>query len=243
MSWIGIVLTGTLLYRAARGRFLSKYPFFYAYLAFVLSQSLVRFTVSRFSPALYADVYWSTEFLGAIVGCFVIWEIYSRTLSPYPGLSRFSRSMMLIAIAAVLARVLLTRAKDPMTILFQSTTDLDRNLRSIQAIFLAFMVALLYHYSIPLGKNMLGIISGYALFVGASVISLAVRFLLARELQLQPLTYILTLLIWCITLWYYEPNPQPAPETRLETDYTAISSATARAFSQARSYLLRSVRP
>ncbi len=243
ISWIGISLIGTLLYRAIRGRFLSEYPFFYFYLAFVLSQSVVRFAASRVSADLYANVYWSTEFLSAIVGCLVIWEIYSRTLSPYPGVSRFTKAMIVSAIAAVLVKLLLTHADNPMAIFVQSTTEFDRSLRSIQAIFLAFLLALLYHYSIPLGKNMLGIISGYTLFVAVSVISLAVRFLLGPELQLQPISYLMTLLLWCITLWYYQPNPQPAPEKRLETDYLVISSATARAFSQARSYLLRSVRP
>ena len=243
MSWIGISLLGLLLYRAFRGRFASEYPYFYFYLAFVLSQSVVRFAASRVSANLYEDVYCSTEFLSAIVGCLVIWEIYSRTLSPYPGVSRFARTMILVAIAAILAKLILSHAENPMAIFVQSTTELDRSLRSIQAIFLAFLVALLYHYSIPLGKNMLGIISGYTFFVAVSVISLAVRFLLGRELQLQPISYDLTMVIWCITLWQYQPNPQPAPEKRLETDYLAISSATARAFSQARNYLLRSVRP
>jgi hypothetical protein len=243
MSWFGITLLGTLLYRAIRGHFLSEYPYFYFYVAFVFSQSVVRFSVARISPELYANVYWSTEFLSAIVGCLVIWEIYSRTLTPYPGVSRFSRSMILIAITAVLAKLFLTHANNPMAVFFQSTTELDRNLRSIQAIFLVFIVALLYHYSIPLGRNMLGIISGYTFFVAVSVIGLAVRFLLTRELQLQPISYDLAMVFWCITLWYYEPNPQPATETGLETDYHAISTATARAFSQARSYLLKSVRP
>ncbi|MGH9703331.1 MAG: hypothetical protein ACRD4K_08140, partial [Candidatus Acidiferrales bacterium] len=191
----------------------------------------------------YSSVYWSTEFLSALVGCLVIWEIYSRTLLPYPGVSRFSRSMILAAIAAVLVKLLLTHADHPLAIFVQSTTELDRSLRSLQAIFLVFLLALLFHYSIPLGKNMLGIISGYTLFVAVSVISLAVRFLLGRELQLQPISYVVTLAIWCITLWLYRPSLQPAPEGRLETDYLAISSATARAFSQARSYLLKSVRP
>ncbi len=243
LSWFGIILLGTLIFRAIRGHFFSEYPYFYLYVAFVLSQSLVRFSVARISPGLYADVYWSTEFLSAIVGCLVIWEIYSRTLAPYPGVSRFTRTMIVLAVAAVLAKLLITHWDNPMAIFVQSTTELDRGLRSVQAIFLVFMVGLLFHYSIPLGKNMLGVISGYTLFVAASVISLAVRFLLNRELQLQPISYDLSMVIWCITLWNYQPNPLPVPERRLESDYHAISSATARAFSQARSYLLKSVRP
>src|ERR1700721_1321754 len=45
--WSGILLETLLLVRGFRGRLLGRYPVFYAYIFFVCSQSLIRFSFYR----------------------------------------------------------------------------------------------------------------------------------------------------------------------------------------------------
>ena len=119
--------------------------------------------------------------------------------------------------------------------------ELDRNLRTIQAVVLLTLFGLVRHYSIPIGKNMRGIAMGYGFFVATSLLNLSLRVYFGKAFhsvwQLgQPLEYCATAAIWCAMLWSYHPSP--APNDEMERDYQRVSSDAVTAMVRLRSYLL-----
>ena len=78
--WVlGILLEGLLLFRSWRARHFLKFPFFFSYVGFVLVQSVVRYSVNKFYPSQYANVYWCTEFVGVVAGCAVVLTLSNRS--------------------------------------------------------------------------------------------------------------------------------------------------------------------
>lgn len=246
--WTCNLLLVLLLVRSISRRLFWKYPIFYFYLSWVLLDSFLSFYLYLVRPSAYESYYWSAEFLSVALGYCIIWEIYRQVLLDYPGVARMAKSVLLVVFIVVVAKVL-TRTLggydwSPAAI----PAMLERNLRTIQAMLLAGLVGLLIYYAIPVGRNVKGMISGYGLFVGASVANLTLGIRLGEQFQpwwqyLQPIAYILALLIWTATLWSYAPNPKPEAEVELEHDYQLVSGQIDRAINQARSYLLRAVRP
>lgn len=244
ISLLGVLLIGAILARSFKEHMFGKYPAFYSYLAYVLVQSVIRFSVNAVRPSLYPNVYWYTEFLGILVGCGVIWEIYSQALAGYAGVVRVARALIIAAILIALAWVLIDRsAQSSLLFPLDTAADLDRTLRGVQAIFLVLVVTLLLYYAIPLGRNLKGMIVGYGVYVGITIITLAVRSFLGMELQVQPLAYSLALMVWCTTLWSYAPNPKAERDPRLEGDYEAVSAMALGKITQVRRYLSRVARP
>ena len=92
--WACMAVEALLLARALWGRLLKQYPAFYAYLLFVWTQSLFRFSVYHAQPQLYLRVYWITEWLGVLAGCAVVFEIYRVGLRAYPGTARLARNLL-----------------------------------------------------------------------------------------------------------------------------------------------------
>lgn len=243
ISLIGVFLIGVILARSLKEQMFGRYPVFYSYLAYVLAQSVIRFSAYAVRPSLYADIYWYTEFLGILVGCGVIWEIYSQALATYAGVVRVARASIILAILMALVWVWIARsaqASPPLAL--DAAADLDRTLRGVQTIFLILLVTLLLYYAIPLGRNLKGMVVGYGAYVGITMVALGVRHLVGVELQVQPFAYTLALIIWCATLWSYVPNPKTKGTPKIEADYEAVSGMALEAITQARRYLSRMAR-
>ena len=52
---------------------------------------------------------------------------------------------------------------------------IERDVRTVQAIFLFMILAVISYYRIPIGKNLKGMISGYGLYIVTSLFTLAIR--------------------------------------------------------------------
>ncbi len=231
--WGGIALEGLLLIRAVSGRFFRSYPLFYLYLTHVFLVSLLRFFVYIFESGSYPSFYWWTEFLSVAVGCGVIWEIFRQALSQYPGAARMAKNALWAIFVAVVSMAFLNALTGPIWSAARTTAELERNLRTVQAILLFTIVGVLAYYAIPAGRNLKGMVLGYGFFIGASVINLTLRSYLGDGFQpwwqyLPALTYSATLLIWCSTLWSYQPNPQLEPDVGIERDYELVAAGTSR---------------
>lgn len=242
--WIGIALELLLLIRGLWGRLFFRYPAFYSYISFVLCQSLLRQSVLRWNYPLYANLYWTTEFLGVLIGCGIVFEIYRIGLSAYPGTARMARS----ALSLVFALAVLEALMNTQWWRIATVWGLERNLRVVQALAIAALVLLFLFYSIRFGKNLNGILLGYSLFVGMSVIQLTFVSPAGTRFSdfwsyLHPLSYDLALAMWAGCLWSYQGCPEPEPGVRLEQEYQRIAAVTQRRLQETRGYLRKAVRP
>ncbi len=124
--------------------------------------------------------------------------------------------------------------------------ELEGVLRTVQAVGLGALVLLFFSYSIPFGRNLKGVLLGYGLFIGESVIWLTFassggnRF---RDIwfYLHPASYFVVLGVWAMHLWSYAPNPEPKRAVHLEEQYQSIAVATSRRLREGRAYLAKVV--
>jgi hypothetical protein len=224
--WAGNIVLGVLLYRGLRQRLAREYPVFYGYAAYVLCSSLILFRLSLASQRAYTAGYWLAEFAGVLLGVAVTWEIYGAALGECPGVRRMGRSLITLLVLVLFAKFVAGLAAQPV---LAPPLELMRNLRFAQAVLLLAILSLLVYYRAPLGRNVAGLLYGYTLFIATAVVNLALRSALGARFQswwtvLQPLAYLVTLVVWCAGLWSRETNPLPNPA--LEQDYARFSRQT-----------------
>jgi hypothetical protein len=245
--WVTNALEVIILGRAAQQRLLKTYPMFYIYLAYVLVESGLRFYIYLRHPAYYGPFYWSTQLLSVFLGYGVVWEIYRQALTRYPGALRMSRNALALIFVVVVFRVLLNLLWVGFSSLPQTTAELERDFRTVQAFLLVSIAGVMSYYRIQIGRNLRGMMIGYGFFIGTSIIILTLRSHFGDQFQiwwqyLQPAAYVFVLLVWCMTLWSYQPNPEPEAECRIEQDYQSLVQATRRRFRQVRAHVGRTVR-
>ena len=244
--WGCIVLETLLLVLGFRGKLLARYPVFYAYIFFVLVQSLLRFSIYHSRPELYSLVYWITEGLGVLIGCGVVFEVYRVGLAAYRGTARMARNLLAFLFVMAFTKGLVETWNDPHWSSVGTTLDVERLLRVLQSLAIIALVVMSLFYSIPFGRNLRGILLGYGLFVGISVIQLTFvtnsgsRFYHFWS-QVHPGSYFVVLCLWVMHLWSYAPNPEPKRAVRLEEQYQRIAATTSRRLREGRGYLAKVV--
>ncbi len=245
--WGSIGLEILLLVRAFRGKLATHYPVFYLYISFVLAQDLLRFFVYRWEPRLYSPHYWTTEFLGVVAGCAVMFEICRVALAAYPGTARLARNLLAIGFVLACTNAAVAASNDAHRWI-ATCVNLERDVRIVQALTLFALVALFLLYAIPFGRNLRGILIGYGLFVGLSVIQLAFVAVMGNMDSkilafLHPVSYALALCVWVGHLWVYRSNPEPERAFAFEQQYARVAAATRYRLREARGYLEKAVHP
>ncbi len=245
--WSGIVLESLLLARGLQAKLWTRYPVFYAYISFVWLQSLLRFSIFHLRPQQYRPIYWITEGLGVLAGCAVVFEIYRVGLAAYRGTARMARNLLGFVFVLAFTKALVDTWNDPQWWLIATTMDLERLLRTVQSFAILALVVLFLFYAIPFGRNLRGILLGYGVFVGLSVIQLT--FVTDSSSRFHnfwsyasPASYFIVLGVWAVHLWSYFPSPEPKRAVRLEEQYQRVAAATAQRLREARGYLAKGVR-
>ncbi|HEV2618296.1 MAG TPA: hypothetical protein VGU63_16985 [Candidatus Acidoferrales bacterium] len=225
-----------------------RFPIFYCYVGSVLLVDLLAIPTYRMLPGFYGLFYWSTAFLTAALGYGVILEIYGRSLAGFPGVSRWIRIVLgglLFVIAAKALVELFGGAANPWA---SSAALLERDLRTAQAILLGALLGIFIFYRIAIGKNLRGIIAGYALYVGVRVIELTAYAQLGKAdgifvSQLEPIGYLICLIIWTVALWSPAREPIAEGAPGMERDYGLLLQQTRTKLARACGHLSRTVRP
>jgi len=242
----GLLLELLLLLRGLQARLVTRYYFFYIYAVSVIVVTVTMVVAIWKVPAVYHGWYWPLQFGTLVTGYGILLEILNHVLAPYPGAEKFARFSGLMAFAAILCFALIAPRifpqQSPGTVI-----EFERDLRSIQAIFVFVLLAVIFYYGIPIGRNMKGMIMGYGLYVLTSLMSLAVRAYAGASFDrvwdvVQPLSYDGSLAIWLVALWSYCPNPSPDPNISLEEDYEALASKTKSVIGAIRNYLRKAAR-
>ena len=245
--WLAaVILEAAILVRGFLAGTLRRYPYFYSYIAFVFVQEIVRISFYARYRDLYPQVYWFTQFLGLFFGCGVLWEIYRLALAPFPGAQRVARYFFGAIVMVLLVKTLSGIASTGLNWPVSNTVDVERDLRFLQAVALSALVSVFAFYSLSLGRNLLGLILGYGIFLATSVINLSVRAQVGDRFQLlwvylQPSLYVIVLCIWGSGLWNYVATQRPARVLQMAQDYERLVSSTRSRLSELRSHLGRGI--
>jgi hypothetical protein len=225
--WLsGIFVLGVILVRSVPGKSLARYPLFYAYVASVLFTSAFFYV----KPSLYVRFYWTMQFVTLSLGCGVIFEISRFVFAEHVSLDRVVRWIMGTTFGMIFFLVAIHAFLLPHWNLSKNTADLERDLRLAQAVALLTIVFLTQYYGIEIGKNMKGMILGFGVYVGASIISLTLQLFVGDRFMpawiiIQPSSYLAALLIWTVALWSYEPAPARSSEVT-DADYQRLAGRT-----------------
>jgi hypothetical protein len=244
--WSGIALELLLLVRGLQGKLLARYPVFYVYILFVWMQSLLRFSIYHTYPQLYVPVYWITEYSGVLIGCGVVFEIFRVGLVAYPGTARMARKLVAFMFVMALTKGLVDTWNNPHWWSITTTIEFERALRTAQSLAIIALVVLSLFYSIPFGRNLRGVLLGYGLFVGESIVWLTFDSAGGEKFReywsnVHPASYFVVLGVWTVHLWSYAPNPEPKRAVRLEEQYQRIAATTSRRLREGRGYLAKVV--
>jgi hypothetical protein len=232
--WLGgLLVEGVILVRSIQGKSFAKYSLFYVYIASVLVKSMFLYVVSIARPSLNVTVYWPAQFITLSLGCGVIFEISRHVFAQHVSLDRFARWTMLTTFGLIFVLVAIHAFLLPRWNLAANTADLERDLRIAQAIVLMTILFLTGYYGIEIGKNIRGMILGFGVYVGASVLSLTIRLLVGPRFSsawqvIQSSAYFVALSIWAVALWSYEAEPAAGPPSISGGEYQILAGRTQR---------------
>jgi hypothetical protein len=226
----GLLFEFVLLVRSVQTKAFTKYIYFYAYISCVFVVSAGLF-IGHSRLEFYEAWYWPTQFATLAMGCGVVLEIVRQALAPYPGAGRIARRASCAVFIVTFCYVEWRVASRAVWSTVAATVELERDLRVIEALLVATVLAIVFYYRIEVGKNVTGMILGFGAYVGVSLTTLALRSFLgpgfnALWSDLQTASYFFALIVWTVALWSYEPNPKPATPGRGSAGYDALVQGT-----------------
>jgi hypothetical protein len=230
VGYTGLLVEVLILIRSIQCRIFAKYPIFYTYLLTVLGVSVFLQMAHAATPSLYALLYWRLQFVTMALGCGVIVEISRHVFARHVSLDRFVRWVAIVTFGSIFLVFAIHVVFLPHWKPAANPAELERNLRIAQAIALMSIVFLTGYYGIEIGRNMKGLILGFGVYVGASIISLTLRLFVGIRFSpiwkpVGPLSYMAALIIWAVALWSYAPAPD-LPSEPTEVDYRGLAGRT-----------------
>jgi len=186
------------------------------------TDNLTRFTWLAFYVVLFCYSVLSVA-MTMLAACVIAAEIFRYVLSARHNLEKFFRFLR-VAIAGTIFWAAVETMGLPEFVphnnkpTWLARLTLTRNFDAIEAIFILAILAMLFYYRIPLGKNLKGMFLGSGLFLGTTVALYSVRLYAGHPLfqrwmewtYLTNITYDICMVIWLVSFWNYHPNP-PSP--------------------------------
>lgn len=243
-----MALEGAVLFRGLRAALLKKYPFFYTYVACVLLIELLRFAFYTSTPRFFQAFYWYSELIAVVASYGIIVEIFRKALKHNPGVARVAQKLLLVILVIAVSYAASDLLHGGFASMPRATADLGRDLKYVEGALLLTMLAIFLQYRISFGRNLLGLTVGYSLWVGLDVVNLALLSFPGNEFSVGlrkslSIAYVITLVVWCTSLWSCQPDPVPPPESTIDRDYALLAAKTSAALAQLSSRIGRTLRP
>lgn len=204
-------------------------PVFFGYLIFHASRSWILLTIHKFFHDSYAFSYWSLEFLDAVLGFAVIYEIFSQILRPYPSVRKIAvllfrwASVVLVLIAAVSAGF--AQGNDSMR-LVAGILAWQRCVYIIQCGLLFYLFIFASSLGLTWRHHVFGIAFGFGLCASVELVALTMRAYFGDMDHsvysiIKPVNYDCAVLIWMGYLLTAEkpvslPQQEPRHDGELE---------------------------
>jgi len=244
--WLGgLLIEGVILVRSVLGRSLAKYPFFFLYIASVFASSMALYVIAVARPPM-PGLYWPKQYVTLFLGCGVIFEISRYVFAQRVTLDRVALWTMLVTFGAIFLSVAIQAFFLPHWNVTTNTADLERDLRIAQAIALMTILFLSRYYGIAIGKNIKGMILGFGIYVGASILSLTLRLFVGARFEpafavIQSTAYLVALWVWMVALWSYEEEPTEKPPSISGGEYQLLAGRTQEMLGSINDHLDRTV--
>lgn len=210
LAIFAMALEATLLMRARQGRFLSQFPLFYSYLTYVLGWSLITSLLYFLMPQQYPTVFWFCFMVMLVAEFAVLLEGSDHIFKPYHPIRRLGRLLTLCICLTFLFVFII-----PSLMQHQSSSvamlDLVKLTSLTKAVLIVIMLGAARLYRLPLGKNVSGMMLGFATYLAINIANIALdaRYGGVGYAEIfaivGPVSFVLALAIWNVALWRYDP--------------------------------------
>jgi len=212
--FVSVATLAAVLIRGARTRSAKTYSYFYTQLGVSFVLGLAAYGVHSLDLKAYDEFYWIAQFLTMTLACANIPEILRHAFVRHSDTRRFAAALNLLLIVVVMAFVsviLIDHGNWHDTARF---IRLERDFRAVEALILVALLAGVFYFGVPLGGNLTGLFAGYGLYIGASLITVAVDSRFPRLFawawsRIEALSYLASLLIYIFAFWDFHPPPIP----------------------------------
>jgi hypothetical protein len=210
---------------------LSEFSFFFSYLFYLLITSIVVNLADVLGLQFYVTAFW-LRFLTLVIAEFaLLLEIGDHIFRPYPAIRKLGRLItlgitFLFSIAYILPPLIEAR---PTSI---AILDLVKRSALTKGVIIVALLGMARFYRVRLGRNVAGLVLGFAAYMAINTANFALAESYGRELYgpifstVGPLSQTLCVLIWTVALWHLEPvlapvqgvaahvarNPEPLPD-------------------------------
>jgi hypothetical protein len=216
------------------------YKYFFGYQLLQLLETLVPIFF-RLDGLLYRNYYVVSETLVLFFSALVVLELYSIVLRGLKGFTTISRRFIhgTLALAIFLSLLPLIWEKTPNTVTGYFFS-FERPVLCSLLIFLLLITGFLVYYPVPLGRNALIYLVGYAIWLTTDVTELFIRNLGHYWPRLwsdaHMVVYVACLLLWCLGLSRQGENKtvvlghqwRPGDDERLLAELEAINASLLR---------------
>jgi hypothetical protein len=176
------------------------YVYFFGYLVLEFLQALIPVVVPLESR-LYANSYMLSEALVTAFYALVVLELYSNVLRDLPGIAGTARRYIKVTVVlAVLIALLFLRLGKTVATLMGNLLSFERTVMASLVVFVLLVSAFLVYYPIPLGRNVIAYLVGYAVwFLTKATVALAMNF---GQQWIRPLSSIaMGVSLACLIFW------------------------------------------
>jgi hypothetical protein len=216
------------------------YVYFFGYLVLELGQSLIPVLVPLRSR-LYRNAFVASQALIVAFCALVVLELYSKVLGDLTGIAAVSRRyiQIILALAIGIALLLLGLVQSEATVTGYLIT-FERTVLASLVVFVLLVTLFLVYYPVPLGRNVIVYLMGYAVyFLTRSTVELVVNL---GHYGIRELSSIeMTVSVLCFTFWIMTLSREgetrrvvvghrwnPADEQRLRAQLDAINASLLR---------------
>jgi hypothetical protein len=209
---LGMLLELSLVYRLFVSGVWRRFPYFFAYVIFVVVQSAALYIVFRWARTLYVPWYLNSGMINLWARFLVVWEIFRHTFPERSSLRRMiSGGSMAIALLVGTLLAAMSWGIQSYGTSHSVYRALDRSFGFAQAVLVLAILIVARYYQIQLGRNVWGLAVAFGMYSSMSTINSAFvdvfHFFFPYWALLGPLSLVVMLTMWIWSAWSYYPNP------------------------------------
>jgi hypothetical protein len=198
-----------LVWRLLRNRLWRAYPYFSAFVLYIVIRNLALLGLSKLAPGVYQGTYLVSGVVEIGLRFLVVWELFRHTF-PSKG---FVRSTALSILSIVVS--LCTFASQYTQTQSSWFPALDRSMSFIQSLLILTVLVIARYYGIRFGRNIRGITLAFGAWLSLSTANSAMADLDKGFFPywqiIATLIFLAMLGLWTWAVWAYDPNPLVSP--------------------------------
>src|SRR5579864_4261052 len=216
---------------AFRRSMFRQLPIFTAYLTLLVTSEAARWLAFEFTgirSSISFDTYWTTQALLILCRAAVVYEICRGLLSPYAGIWKFCRPL-LVTLGLVLATGAAATSRQRVHPISATTLMAERGLELTVVSILVFGLVFCRYYGVRIGRHLAWIALGLGFY---SAVEVANNTFLANWFTrghnsiwqiLHEVSFNIATIFWVVALWKPLPARQPAPVLLAAGEYDRLA--------------------